>query len=249
MLVSSLCVTYNRPNTLLQAVRYFQAQTWPRKELIVVDDSAPSDQPNLESIPNVKHVKLPHRADSGYKHDLAMEYAQGDILCYQDDDDYYGPLRIERQIQPLLDRSVDLTGVKLELIVRLPEFKFMRLKSEERRPPMDQWIGNGMTSFKWGHIWDSSAMFGRWAFSSVNKHTPGIIGQKVGFLNSLWSWGRTLKVIENDGLFLYVRHSKNSWKILEDRIFTNVPAPLWLSQDVLDGMLNAAVADGLLVAG
>jgi glycosyltransferase involved in cell wall biosynthesis len=240
--VSVLCVSYNRPLQLKNTIRFFNWQTWPNKEFILVDDSDQDKRIDLSAFKDVQHITTGQR-DCGLKHDIALDAAQGDIVCYQDDDDYFSPLRIEKEIEPLLDRRADVTGLPREYILRFPESSFWKMKPDDRRPKGEDWIGNGARGFKWGAIHDNTAMFGRWAFSKVNRHAHGPIGQKVGFLNSLWSWGRKLEIVRNDGLFIYVRHAKNSWQFKEHEVLEPVKAPEWVSQQLIAEMAEANAKD------
>ena len=58
-MVSVLTPTYGRPRLLRRAVEQFLAYTYPRKEMIIMDDSpAPADLP---ATPLVKYVHLQDR--------------------------------------------------------------------------------------------------------------------------------------------------------------------------------------------
>lgn len=245
MRISVLCVTLNRPHQLQNAIRMFRAQTWTNKELIVIDDSDKDKQLDLSHESDIKHIKI-DRLDCGLKHDVGLDHAQGDVIGYQDDDDYFGPKRLELEMVPLLNRSADVVGIPRDLLLRFPEVAFSRMKEGPNRPPLNSWIGNGLSGFKWSYIHDSTALVGRWAITPVNKHGFGAIGQKVKFLNSLYSWGKSLAVIPNDGLFVYVRHSKNSWQFNEEIILQSAIAPQWLSPETVAEMADAARRDGVV---
>jgi glycosyltransferase involved in cell wall biosynthesis len=93
------------------AVRCFLEQSWPpdRRELLIVNDGQYELGPSYEYCradgrPLVREVMLPSRRHTlGELRNRAMELAWGDCLVQWDDDDWHGPERIRRQVQPLLD--------------------------------------------------------------------------------------------------------------------------------------------------
>jgi len=101
LLVSAIMPTCNRPQYIEQAIRCFLAQTYPHKELVIVDDGD-----------SIKHL-VPTRPDILYesswpplrigpKRNLACGLASGDIIAHWDDDDWSAPDRIEQQLRMLV---------------------------------------------------------------------------------------------------------------------------------------------------
>lgn len=83
--------TRNRQRFLRRALRHFLNQTYPNKELIVVDDGDVSAESLCRGLPAVRHIRLLHPTPTGTKLNLGIQAALGDILQKWDDDDYYGP--------------------------------------------------------------------------------------------------------------------------------------------------------------
>ncbi len=76
------------------AVTAFQAQTWPNKELLIVDDSGTV----WPAMPNVRQAdvsSLTGPATLGALRNIGLDQAAGDWLIQWDDDDWYHPRRIE----------------------------------------------------------------------------------------------------------------------------------------------------------
>jgi glycosyltransferase involved in cell wall biosynthesis len=102
-LVSCLMMTYNKPPKSLwlveEAIESFVRQTYPFKELIIVND-CPTQTLQLEKpIPGVVLVNLPRRCHSlGEKANLCAALAKGDLLCRWDDDDIYLPWRLSLSV-------------------------------------------------------------------------------------------------------------------------------------------------------
>ena len=107
-LVSCIMPTRGRPEFAAQAVEYFRAQTWPEKELIIIDDE---DAPSFAEPPAfAAYERLRTRRTIGQKRNLACSMATGDLICHFDDDDYSAPGRIADQAQRILDTGAGLTG-------------------------------------------------------------------------------------------------------------------------------------------
>jgi glycosyltransferase involved in cell wall biosynthesis len=81
--------TRDRRKFLPQALRCFLRQTYPNKELIVVDDSARSNAVLFRGVPGVRYLRLTQPTRTGTKLNLGIEAARGDILQKLDDDDFY----------------------------------------------------------------------------------------------------------------------------------------------------------------
>ena len=103
-LVSVILTTRDRPGFLAVALRCFAHQTYPRRELIVVDDGdrAPAD-PALIAAVGGKLVRAPTGAPIGTKLNLGLEQARGELCQKMDDDDWYGSIYIETFVSTMLE--------------------------------------------------------------------------------------------------------------------------------------------------
>ncbi|WP_329253292.1 glycosyltransferase [Actinoallomurus sp. NBC_01490] len=104
--VSCLMVTKDRPSFAERAIRCFLAQTYPNKELVVVDDGA-SDalEVHVRGLGDARihfHRLPPEGRPLGELRNIAVEYATGTYVCQWDDDDLYDPERVEVQMTALL---------------------------------------------------------------------------------------------------------------------------------------------------
>lgn len=232
LLVSGLCVTANRPAFLEHAVRWWRAQTWPRKELVVVDGSRPGLRLDLSKVRDVNHVLLDPDLDMGAKHNLAIARAQGDALCYTDDDDWFHPRRVLRQLEPLAEDRATITGIPRDYVVYVPGPRFAKFKPFEKRGPISGWIGNAIGGWK-GPFHDGTALFARSALRHGAAHPPLPVGQKVVFLNTIIDAGERCAAVRNDGLFIYVRHGKNTWRYVDRKAVDAVDRPAWAPTDAI----------------
>ena len=94
----------------MRALRSFQQQTWPNRELVIVDDSdAPSFLEPL-FVPGIQYLLAASRYSIACKRNLAISRASGEIICHWDDDDWSAPGRIEDQVGRLLSHNAQVTA-------------------------------------------------------------------------------------------------------------------------------------------
>ena len=116
-LVSCITPTYNRREFFPQAVRCFLSQDYPNLEWVICDDGE-SIKDLLPSDPRIKYFHDPLRKNHGQKMNRACELAQGEFCIVVDDDDWYSPTRITRQIAPMIaDPQIQVTGTSQLLYV------------------------------------------------------------------------------------------------------------------------------------
>ena len=96
--------TWNRLPYLREAVRSVLRQTYPRWELIVVDDASGDDTLRwLESVgdPRVRWLTLPHSGNLGKLRNRGVAEARGDLIAFLDSDDAFEPRKLEVQLGAL----------------------------------------------------------------------------------------------------------------------------------------------------
>lgn len=117
-LVSAIMPTRARPQFAREAVNLFLAQTWPNKELVIVDDEDAPSIPgplsvaytlNMENV-NFRYERLRTKQSIGAKRNIACSRAQGEIIIHFDDDDHSAPGRMADQVERLLSSGLELTG-------------------------------------------------------------------------------------------------------------------------------------------
>ncbi len=117
-LVSAIMPTRGRPQFAKEAIELFLAQTWPNKELVIIDDEDNLSfrepptvrQHHLKMYENIRYERLRHRRKVGEKRNIACSRAMGEIIVHWDDDDHYEPERIRDQVERLLHSGLPLTG-------------------------------------------------------------------------------------------------------------------------------------------
>src|SRR5919197_2308128 len=107
-IVSVILTTRDRPRLLALALAYFRHQTYPRRELIVVDDGDrfPADHSAVEAAGGCL-VRVPPGTPLGTKLNRGLEAARGSLCQKMDDDDWYAPRFLDAMVSALVaSRSV-----------------------------------------------------------------------------------------------------------------------------------------------
>ena len=102
-LVSILIPAYNAENWITDSVQSAVAQTWPRKEIIVVDDGSTDQTAKIVRQFASREVTLASTPNRGLSKalNLALELCHGDYIQELDADDLLSPDKIERQLGAL----------------------------------------------------------------------------------------------------------------------------------------------------
>ncbi|UWG50170.1 Glycosyl transferase family 2 [Halalkaliarchaeum sp. AArc-CO] len=103
-LVSVVLPTYDRPEFLAEAVRSVRQQTYPRIELVVVDDCSPRPaadilaEVNTGSIFSVRCIRHDENSGANAARNTGIREANGKFIAFLDDDDKWLPKKIGRQV-------------------------------------------------------------------------------------------------------------------------------------------------------
>ncbi len=98
-LVSVIIPTYNRAKFLKLAVESVLWQTYPRIELIVVDDGSKDETSYFITQYPLKYVKIPKNLGVSLARNRGIFHAQGDFIAFLDSDDRFLPRKIEKQVE------------------------------------------------------------------------------------------------------------------------------------------------------
>lgn len=111
-LISCLCLTHDRPEFLAQAIQCFKQQTYPNKELVVVDNGKNPIKYLVPRDPFVSYLRLETRAGpiQPYTHgelmNIGSEFCRGEIIATWDDDDWFAHNRLDDQFSRLGSAAV-----------------------------------------------------------------------------------------------------------------------------------------------
>lgn len=192
-LVSAVMPTRGRREYAAMAVQDFLAQTWPEKELIILDDP---DKPSFEVSPeslggNIRYMMADKKRGIADKRNILCRAVAGAVIVHFDSDDWSAPTRIECQMEFMEREKKAVCG-----------FRRMYFWQEAAR---QAWIYNGAADYVLG----TSLMFRRswWA------HNHWDVRFKVGSDNIFVTkahHARQLAVSPATDLMVARNHSDNT---------------------------------------
>ncbi|MCO8271944.1 glycosyltransferase [Actinoplanes sp. TRM 88003] len=105
--ITSVVTTWQPGPELLTAVRSLTRQTWTNHEILVVDDGSSTEfAPVLRAAaaldPRVRVIRMVARAGPYVARNAGLDAATGDFVTFPEPDGWSHPLRLERQVAPLL---------------------------------------------------------------------------------------------------------------------------------------------------
>ncbi|HNY01467.1 MAG TPA: glycosyltransferase family 2 protein, partial [Bacteroidales bacterium] len=111
-LVSIITVNYNQSAVTLDLLRSLQRVTWPRLEVIVVDNASPSDRPERirEEFPGVTLILSPENLGFAGGNNLGIRQATGRYLFFLNNDTEVEPGVIEPLVS-LLESHPEIGAV------------------------------------------------------------------------------------------------------------------------------------------
>lgn len=148
-LVSAIMPTRGRQQWAREALDMFLVQTWPVKELVIVDDLMEPSFPRFVDL-GANVIRIPAaRYSIGQKRNMAVSRASGSMLMHWDSDDIYTPDRMEHQVQTLLaNEQADLAGYD--------EMEFIDVERNERwRFRANKTYAAGVSMTYWRETWEA----------------------------------------------------------------------------------------------
>jgi glycosyltransferase involved in cell wall biosynthesis len=190
-LVSVILTTRDRPRLLSLALRYFSYQTYPRLELIVVDDGElfPADREPIEALDG-RLIRLPPGTPLGNKLNAGVEQARGVFCQKMDDDDWYAPTYTEKMISAVLESHREVCRPTIAFLM---PFLFFEVARWEIR----QSIGNNAPG--------ASLFFSRDAWE-MRQFRPLFQDEDVWFFLDQLRLGTSILPVRTAEIFLAVRH-------------------------------------------
>jgi glycosyltransferase involved in cell wall biosynthesis len=201
-LVSCIMPTRDRLDWVLQSIKYFNRQSYANRELIIIDDGDLDLSGYLPHDPAIRYVRLNRRVSIGEKRNSGCEVARGEIIVHWDDDDWYGPNRLSAQLKPLLAGTAQITAFTDTLFFDLDHWKFWKCTTQVYARLFFQAVHGGTLTFR------------RESFGQAARYPDRSIAEDAWFLRAALAGGACLQPIIGDGLFAYLRHGTNSWKLV-----------------------------------
>lgn len=117
-MVSVIISTYNRYNTLMQAIKSVVQQTYTNIEIIIVNDVS-SDDEYKKTPPNIDRLRWINLEKSsrsifgyvsmGYVKNKGLSHARGEYIAILDDDDVWLPQKIELQLSAMFKKGYEFS--------------------------------------------------------------------------------------------------------------------------------------------
>lgn len=121
--VSVIITTRNRLDLLKRAIDSVMAQTYQSIECIVVDDASSDGTEEYCLALPLKYIRIseqPHKGGANYGRNIGIRAATGRWIAFLDDDDYWLPEKIEKQVDLILAKKCGLVycGYRKEIVGR-----------------------------------------------------------------------------------------------------------------------------------
>ncbi len=105
--ITTIVTTRQPDRSLLTSVRSLVRQTWTNHEILIVDDAssgefAPLLRAAADLDPRVRVIRMVTGGGAFVARNAGLDAATGDFVTFQDTPDWSHPLRLERQVAPLL---------------------------------------------------------------------------------------------------------------------------------------------------
>jgi len=113
-IVSVIIPTYKRADLLSKCVDSILGQTYSNIQVIVVDDNDPDTEwrsktsilmDKYSNNKRVIYIKHDHNKNGAAARNTGFKASEGDFICFLDDDDIFLPIKIEKQVDFLLNNS------------------------------------------------------------------------------------------------------------------------------------------------
>ena len=198
-LVTCVMPTRDRAEFVLQSIAYFERQDYPARELIIIDDGREGLEGKLPDDPRIRYIQLSRAQSIGAKRNLGCDLARGSIVAHWDDDDWYASERLSVQTAPLIAAEAEITALEAEVFFDLPRWEFWRCTPELHRRLFCEDVHGGTLVYL-RRVWEKFA-----------RYPDRSLAEDAGFLRQVIRRGARLGKLRTQGLFIYVRHSTNSW--------------------------------------
>jgi glycosyltransferase involved in cell wall biosynthesis len=198
--VSCIMPTFNRQPFVRLAIQNFQAQDYPNKELLIVDDGDHLVENLVGHLPGVRYLRLKQRTSIGAKRNIACREASGEIIAHWDDDDWYAPTRLRYQVEPIRLGQADLSGLENSFVLELALGQFWTTRQQLHQRMFVGGVHGGTLVFR-KRLMDEGL-----CYPEIN------LAEDAWLLKQALQRGKHLARLANPGVFIYMRHGHNAWK-------------------------------------
>lgn len=229
--ISCIMPTRNRRPFIELALAGFHRQDYPRRELIIIDDGTDPVEDIVKGCDRVRYIRVTKPMSIGAKRNLACKEASGQLIAHWDDDDWYAPNRLTYQASSILRGEAHVTGLEMGALLELSDGRFWSMHPElHRRMFVGDVHGGTLTYFK--SLFDGGV-----------RYPDSSLAEDAVLLLELKRRGKRLMRMANPGVFVYMRHGRNAWRIRAGgQGWTSAEAPPTFPDDSLLAYQAAAQA-------
>lgn len=139
ILVTVIIPTYKRPSFIGRAIDSVLAQTYKNIEIIVVSDNDPNTPEDIETVEVLKpYIEkgvqyLPAIGNMGgsLARNRGLKEAKGDYVNFLDDDDYFYPTKIEKQVSVIIEKGIKVAVVGCNAAIKNGSGKILSIEKPE----------------------------------------------------------------------------------------------------------------------
>jgi O-antigen biosynthesis protein len=199
-LVSCIMVTSGRLALALNAIRLFRAQSYPARQLVIVE-SGESSLAYLSDSVGIRYDCVGGHETIGTLRNHACELARGEIIVQWDDDDWHGPHRLSRQVSAIRCGVADVTALRDVVMFDVTRWEFWRVTRSLHRRMWALDANGGTLAFR------------RCVWERVGGYPSSSLAEDAQLLVRAVAVGSRLRLMDGEGAYLYVRHGRNTFKV------------------------------------
>lgn len=233
-LISCLCITRCKVRYLQRAIRCFQAQSYPNRELLILYED--DDHPTREYIggisdPRISKVEVSAspKLTLGRLRNLAIEKCRGEYFCQWDDDDWFHQNRLEFQMLVIQESRMPASIMMHWLVYEVMQGQAY---VSNRRP------------------WEGSLLCKKSLIGEEMNYDDLVKGEDTSLIERLFSGSLVFPIIMPK-LYIYVYHGENTWEYEHWKPIFEAGTRLSVSssrliRDILSGCYSEKEASELL---
>lgn len=198
-LVSCIMPTSNRRLFLSRAITYFRRQTYPNKELIIVDDGTAQVADLIPRDDRIRYIQVDRKATVGFKRNYAVQHCRGDLIAHWDDDDWYAAGRLRYQIEAMQREKVRICGLQTGFFYDAAGGQY--------------WSCSPALHAKmfFANVNGRSILYARALWQNESRYPDVSLAEDAHFLNNLQKRGVRIGKLKNQDQLVYIRHFTNAW--------------------------------------